>query len=162
MSSIAPVTTATLDTGNPAKNRTTIAPAAATDFHINAVWIRTRGFSTAIWVTPRNSLRYTTAINTTVRANPTAEIGAIAAANVRYGIREKAPIIMFWGFPVIVAALPILAAMATASRYGIGLRRRRVTMSITRGVRTRHIVSFTKKAEKPPETTTMAVNRARG
>lgn len=29
---------------------------------------------------------------------------------------DNVPIIIFWGFPVIVAALPILAAMATASR----------------------------------------------
>jgi hypothetical protein len=35
-------------------------------------------------------------------------------------------------------------------------------MSSTRGVNTRHIVSFTKKADKTPETRTMAANKARG
>ena len=65
------------------KNRTIIAPAAATDFHNNAVFTRTRGFSMSIRGTSMNSLRYIPAISTTVRINPTAEIGAIAAAKVR-------------------------------------------------------------------------------
>lgn len=63
---------------------------------------------------------------------------------------------------MIVAALPILDAMAMARRYGMGFLRSRVTMSSTRGVSTRHIVSFTKKAEKNPDTKTMATNRASG
>jgi len=77
-------------------------------------------------------------------------------------IREKVPISMFWGFPVIVAALPMLAAMATARRYGTGFRPSRIAMSSTSGVSTRHIVSLTKKADSVPETTTMAASRASG
>ena len=72
---------------------------------------------------------------------------------------EKLPIIMFCGLPVMVATLPILAAMATASRYGTGLRRSRPVISSTSGVSTRHMVSLTKKAEKTPETRTMPLKQ---
>ena len=89
-------------------------------------------------------------------------MGESAAANRAYGMREKLPIIMFCGFPVMVATLPILAAMATASRYGTGLRRSLPVISTTRGVRTRHMVSLTKKAEKMPATRTIPINRGRG
>ena len=64
--------------------------------------------------------------------------------------RRNCAIIMFCGFPVMVATLPALDAMATASKYGTGLRRSAAVISKTRGVRARHIVSFTKKAEKNP------------
>ncbi len=45
-----------------------------------------------------------------------AAIGASAAVKARYEMPEKLPIIMFCGLPVIVATLPTLEAMATASR----------------------------------------------
>lgn len=47
--------------------------------------------------------------------------------------------IMFWGLPVIVATLPALAAIATISKYGTGLRRKARETSITSGVITRQI-----------------------
>ena len=75
---------------------------------------------------------------------------------------EKLPIIMFCGLPVIVATLPIFAAMATARRYGIGFRRSRRVISSTSGVSTRHMVSFTKNAEKKPDTSTIAASSRMG
>ena len=42
--------------------------------------------------------------------------------------------------------------MATASRYGTGLRRSVTAISSTSGVSTRHMVSLTKNAEKNPAT----------
>ena len=57
---------------------------------------------------------------------------------------------MFCGLPVMVAALPIFDAVATASRYGTGFRRNVSVISRTSGVSTRHIVSLTKKAENNP------------
>ena len=65
------------------------------------------------------------------------------------------PIIMFCGLPVMVATLPMFDAMATASRYGTGLRPSRRVISSTSGVSTRHMVSLTKNAEKTPATSTM-------
>src|ERR1700704_1954304 len=69
---------------------------------------------------------------------------------------------MFWGLPVIVAVLPTLDAIATASRYGTGLRRNRVTQSRTSGATTRHIASLTRKAEKKPETRVTAASSRSG
>src|SRR3981081_2934012 len=69
---------------------------------------------------------------------------------------------MFWGLPVIVAVLPTLDAIATASRYGTGLRRNRVTQSRTSGATTRHIASLTRNAEKKPETRVTAASSRSG
>ena len=69
---------------------------------------------------------------------------------------------MFCGFPVMVATLPTLAPMATASRYGTGLRFRVEVTSSTSGVSTRHIVSLTNRAEKNPETKTIAASSRMG
>src|SRR5207302_785961 len=69
---------------------------------------------------------------------------------------------MFCGFPVIVATLPILAAIATASRYGIGLRSSRSAILATSGVMTRQIASFSRKAENKPEVSVTVASSANG
>ena len=61
------------------------------------------------------------AIASTVSTRPTAATGARGRKNANRG-SAKLPIRMFCGLPVIVAALPILAAIATANRYGTGSR----------------------------------------
>ncbi len=48
--------------------------------------------------------------------SPIAAIGASALANTKYGICERLPMMMFCGFPVIVATLPMLDAVAMAVR----------------------------------------------
>ena len=63
---------------------------------------------------------------------------------------------MFCGLPVKVAALPAFEAIATARRYGTGLRRKAPATSMTRGAITRQIASLTRKAEKNPVTMTIA------
>ena len=70
--------------------------------------------------------------------------------------------IIFCGLPVIVAVLPTLEAMGIANRYGTGLRLRRATRSSTSGVMTRQIVSLTRKAEKAPATSTIAMSKTSG
>jgi hypothetical protein len=70
--------------------------------------------------------------------------------------------IMFCGLPVIVAVLPTLEAMGIANRYGTGSRLRRVTRSSTSGVMTKQIVSLTRKAEKTPATSTIAMSNTSG
>jgi hypothetical protein len=52
----------------------------------------------------------------TVRIGPEAATGHKVAANAPQGIREKPPMIMFCGLPVIVAVLPIFEAMGMARR----------------------------------------------
>ncbi len=59
---------------------------------------------------------------------------------------------MFCGLPVIVAALPMFDAVASASRYGSGRCRRAHATSSTIGVNTRQIVSLTKSADSTPDT----------
>src|SRR5579883_3073208 len=77
-------------------------------------------------------------------------------------MREKLPIRIFCGLPVIVAVLPIFEAMAIASRYGAGLRLSRETSSRTSGVSTRQIASLTRKAEKKPEVAMTAKSSSSG
>src|SRR5436309_1184704 len=69
---------------------------------------------------------------------------------------------MFWGFPVSVATLPTLAAVASAIRYGTGGSPSWRVAPSTTGARTRQTTSFTKKAERTPEATTTAASRPRG
>ncbi len=70
--------------------------------------------------------------------------------------------IMFCGLPVIVAAPPTFEAVATASRYGTGSRRRRRARPRTSGVSTRHTVSFTRKADPTPAASVTTTSRASG
>ena len=66
---------------------------------------------------------------------------------------------MFCGFPVIVATLPTLEAIATPSKYGKGFSFADFTISTTSGVKTRQIASLTRNAEKNPVSRTMAIKR---
>src|SRR5207245_2920663 len=68
---------------------------------------------------------------------------------------------MFWGFPVSVATLPTLAAVASAIRYGTGGSPSWRVAPSTTGARTRQTTSFTKKAERTPEATMTAASRPR-
>jgi hypothetical protein len=77
-------------------------------------------------------------------------------------MRESAPTIMFCGLPVIVAALPTFEAIATASRYGTGLRRSERVTSITIGVITRHTASLTRNAEKAAAVIATVASRMKG
>ncbi|MCX6625729.1 MAG: hypothetical protein NTY38_32630, partial [Acidobacteria bacterium] len=61
-----------------------------------------------------------------------------------------------------VATLPAFEASAIASRYGTGFRRNAKVISRIRGVSARQTVSFTKKAEKTPDTATTAASKAMG
>ena len=58
---------------------------------------------------------------------------------------------MFWGLPVMVATLPILDEVATASRNGKAGSRSLWVRVRTKGTITRHTMSFTKKAESTPQ-----------
>jgi len=75
---------------------------------------------------------------------------------------ENEPINMFWGFPVMLATLPIFEAVATASRYGSGLNPNLRVIFKTNGTITRHTMSFTKSAESTPEVKTTAGNSRDG
>src|SRR5262245_11977150 len=69
---------------------------------------------------------------------------------------------MFCGFPVSVATLPTLAAVARAKRYGTaGSRSCRVT-AITTGARTRQITSLTKRADSTPDARATIAKRPTG
>jgi hypothetical protein len=69
---------------------------------------------------------------------------------------------MFCGFPVSVATLPTLAAVASAIRYGTGgSSSRRVTVT-TSGASTRQITSLTKSADSTPAAAMTAASRPRG
>ena len=57
---------------------------------------------------------------------------------------------MFWGSPVMVATLPMLAEVATASRYGRGFNPMWRVARSTNGSMTRQMMSLTKKAESKP------------
>ena len=68
-----------------------------------------------------------------------------------YRIPEKLPIIMFCGFPVIVAVEPTsMPWRPPADRHRVALKAERSTLA-TRGARTRQIASFTRKAENAPD-----------
>ena len=69
---------------------------------------------------------------------------------------------MFCGLPVIVAVEPTFDAIATASRYGSGLRPIARDSSSTSGASIRQMASFTRKAEKMPEVATTAHSRIKG
>src|SRR6266702_205362 len=69
---------------------------------------------------------------------------------------------MFCGFPVSVATLPTVAAVARASRYGTEGSASCRVISSTTGARTRHTTSFTKNADRTPEAATTAARRASG
>ena len=69
---------------------------------------------------------------------------------------------MFCGFPVSVATLPTLAAVASARRYGTGGSPSWRVASSTTGVRTRQTTSLTKKADRPPEATTTTASKPSG
>jgi hypothetical protein len=77
-------------------------------------------------------------------------------------MRDTAPTIMFCGLPVIVATLPTLEAMATASRYGTGLRFSGRVISITSGVITTHTASLTRKAENAPAVIAVVTSKMKG
>jgi Phage integrase family len=57
---------------------------------------------------------------------------------------------MFWGFPVMVATLPMLAEVATASRYGSAFKPMRRVARSANGTMTKQMMSLTKKAESKP------------
>ena len=63
---------------------------------------------------------------------------------------DSEPISMFCGLPVIVAALPIFDAVATAITYGTGGSLSRRAMCTTNGVITRQTMSLTRNAESSP------------
>ena len=67
-----------------------------------------------------------------------------------YEIRESEPINMLGGLPVIVAALPMFDAVATAIAYGMEGRPSRRVIRRTNGVIIRHTMSFTRNAESNP------------
>ena len=147
--------------GWPVKKSATTS-VVAVKARIMSTWlIRSRG-GRACWTSPRSSLRCSTASSATVRSSPTSATGARAAANCGYGICEKLPIIIFCGLPVIVAVEPTFDAIATASRYGTGLRFWPKVSSSTNGAITRQIASFTRNAENVPETATMAASNSNG
>src|SRR6478609_1574060 len=55
---------------------------------------------------------------------PTSATGPSTVVNCRNEIRDRLPISMFCGLPVIVATLPMFEPVASASSTGSGLRRR--------------------------------------
>ncbi len=64
--------------------------------------------------------------------------------------RAAAPIRMFCGLPISVAAEPTFEAHATPSRKGTGARPRRAHASITSGATARHTTSLVKTADSAP------------
>ena len=64
---------------------------------------------------------------------------------------DSEPMMMFCGFPVIVATEPMFEAVARPTRYGIGGRRRRWQRWSTSGVRATQTTSLTRNAERAPE-----------
>src|ERR1700724_4462633 len=77
-------------------------------------------------------------------------------------MRERPPMILFWGLPVVVAVLPTLEAIGIAKRYGTGSRLSRGARSSTSGVKARQTVSLTRKAENDPATSTIAMSKTNG
>ena len=75
---------------------------------------------------------------------------------------EKLPIMMFCGLPVMVAVEPMFDAIATANRYGTGLRPIASVNSSTSGASTRQMASFTRNAEKTPAVPTTPQSRIKG
>ena len=75
---------------------------------------------------------------------------------------DRLPTSMFCGLPVIVATLPMLDPMATASSNGSGDSPRSAATSSTMGVNIRHTVSLTNIADSTPAATVMATTSARG
>jgi len=72
------------------------------------------------------------------------------------------PTSMSCGLPISVIALPTLAPVTSAIRYGTGFRRARSVARRTIGVKSRQIVSLTKSAERRPELTTSSTSIRRG
>ena len=68
---------------------------------------------------------------------------------------------MFCGLPVMLATLPMLDPVATASRYASGDRPMRRVMCSTNGTITRQMMSFTKNAESTPLVKITAGSRCR-
>ena len=69
---------------------------------------------------------------------------------------------MFCGFPVMVATLPMLAEVATASRYGSGFSPMRRVAASANGTITRQMMSLTKNAESTPVMKMTVGSRWRG
>lgn len=69
---------------------------------------------------------------------------------------------MFWGLPTSVAALPVLAAVASASRKGRGGSSRARISPTTIGVPSTQIASLVSNAESTPEPQTIAASKRRG
>jgi len=69
-------------------------------------------------------------------------------ANSTKLIPELIPINMFWGLPMIVAALPMFAEVARAISRGIGFMLEARAILTTTGVMKTQIVSFTNSAER--------------
>ena len=69
---------------------------------------------------------------------------------------------MFCGLPVIVATLPMLDAVATASRCGSAFTPSRLVAVRTKGTITRQMMSLTKKADRIPLVNMTVGNRCCG
>ena len=75
---------------------------------------------------------------------------------------ESEPMMMFCGFPVIVATEPTFEAVASPTRYGIGGRFSRRVRSSTSGVRATQTTSLTRKAESTPDRPIVTARRGAG
>ena len=69
---------------------------------------------------------------------------------------------MFCGFPVIVATEPMLDAVARPTRYGIGGRLSRWQRWSTSGVKATQTTSLTRNAESTPEMEIVTARRVSG
>ena len=69
---------------------------------------------------------------------------------------------MFCGLPIRVAAEPMLAATASASRKGSGASWRRLQASISTGAIARQTMSLLKTADKAAVMTTSTASRRAG
>ena len=83
-------------------------------------------------------------------------------ANRRYEMPECEPMKMFCGFPVIVPVEPMLAAVARATRCGIGSNRNRRATCSTSGVKVRQTMSLIRKADSRPESPIVTPSRPSG
>ncbi len=96
----------------------------------------------------------------------TARAAAVAGRLLRrkaenpYPLRE--PIIMFWGFPTRVAALPMLEPVASAIRNGPGGSPDLLVADSTNGVMKTHTVSFTRNAERTAAEAQVVASRTPG
>ena len=80
----------------------------------------------------------------------------------RIGNPGQRPETMSCGMPVDSPRMPPLDAVATAMRYGSGLRSSERTTCSTIGAMTRQIASLTRKADKTPAKTVTMTNRTNG